>query len=261
MTEIKKVATAMARNRDTGRLLILKRSADMDVNPGKWNFPSGKIEDGETPREAALRELREETGLSGELIEQGSDFLAETEDGAFRVYPFLVEIEGEPELNKEHTKYEWTTPENLGDFDSVEGLERDAAEVDIDEAVQGDVALAVVEKRDGKFLMLKRAEDQSSAGKWTFPAGRVEEDESEREAALRELEEEAGLEGRIIDSGESFLNDEELGIWRVHPFLVEEEGKVELNEEHSEYRWLKEEEIEDLEILGDLEALDRLELK
>lgn len=126
--------------------------------------------------------------------------------------------------------------------------------------IQGDVALGVVE-REGRYLMLKRAEDQSSAGKWTFPAGRVEEDESRREAALRELEEESGLEGSVIDSGEFYLNEEELGIWRVHPFLIDAEGGVELNEEHSEYRWLKEEEIEDLEILGDLEALERLELK
>lgn len=126
--------------------------------------------------------------------------------------------------------------------------------------IQGDVALAVV-RREGKLLMLKRAEDQSSAGKWTFPAGRVEEDETVRDAVLRELKEETGLEGEVKKSGGSYLNEEELGKWRVYPFLVDSKGEVELNDEHSEYSWLKTEEIGELDFLGDLEAVERFGLK
>ena len=47
-------------------LLLLKRS-DKAHCGGLWSFPGGKVEDGETPLDAAVRELKEETGLSGKL--------------------------------------------------------------------------------------------------------------------------------------------------------------------------------------------------
>ena len=46
-------------------------------NPGPaWQMPQGGIDKGETPREAALRELTEETGVSADLVE----VMAETPD-------------------------------------------------------------------------------------------------------------------------------------------------------------------------------------
>ncbi len=45
-----------------GRVLVAQRPADK-ICPGKWEFPGGKIEPDETPREALQREMREELGI------------------------------------------------------------------------------------------------------------------------------------------------------------------------------------------------------
>jgi putative (di)nucleoside polyphosphate hydrolase len=61
--------------RADGRVLIFER-AD---KPGQWQLPQGGLDVGEEPRDAALRELQEETGISPEhveLIAEHPDWLA-----------------------------------------------------------------------------------------------------------------------------------------------------------------------------------------
>jgi 8-oxo-dGTP diphosphatase len=47
---------------DDGRVLITQRRADQAM-PLQWEFPGGKIEPGESPEQALVRELREELGV------------------------------------------------------------------------------------------------------------------------------------------------------------------------------------------------------
>jgi ADP-ribose pyrophosphatase YjhB (NUDIX family) len=47
---------------DAGRLLLIQRGHD--PHRGLWSLPGGRIEPGESPEEAVVREVREETGLT-----------------------------------------------------------------------------------------------------------------------------------------------------------------------------------------------------
>ena len=60
---------------------------------GIWALPKGKIDDGESPAETALREVREETGVEGRLVEKLGDIrYVYTWDGEriFKVVSFFL---------------------------------------------------------------------------------------------------------------------------------------------------------------------------
>jgi 8-oxo-dGTP pyrophosphatase MutT (NUDIX family)/outer membrane biosynthesis protein TonB len=97
------------------KALFLQRSAESDM-PGIWAFPGGKIEEGETPEQAAERECIEEIGKfpEGKLIKhtrriahQLGDEHNQSYDVDFTTYLMCIEKEFKPKLNDEHTAYVW----------------------------------------------------------------------------------------------------------------------------------------------------------
>ena len=59
------------------------------------------------------------------------------------------------------------------------------------------VVLAAVIERDGRFLMTRRLKGTHLAGKWEFPGGKCEPDESHAACLARELDEELGVRSEI----------------------------------------------------------------
>lgn len=91
--------------RDGEVLLIEKRRG---LGAGWYNGPGGKLEDGETPRECAIREVREEIGLEVSALEKAGEltFVLDGEDHiACHVYR-TRSFEGEPIASSE-ARPEW----------------------------------------------------------------------------------------------------------------------------------------------------------
>ncbi len=80
----------------TDRLLLTKLW-DGDVSAGHWTLPGGGMAFGETPEETVLRELHEETGLSGRIVRlldiRSEVFPPWKEHTSLQVVGFLYEVE------------------------------------------------------------------------------------------------------------------------------------------------------------------------
>jgi predicted aconitase with swiveling domain len=109
------------------------------------------------------------------------------------------------------------------------------------------VSTAILLHED-KILLLKRSEKVGSyKGMWAGISGYVEEDEVPEETAMREIQEEIGLEKKdlkFLRKGEkAYVRYNEL-IWLVHPILFEtDNSKIHLDWEHVEFKWIRPGEI------------------
>lgn len=126
--ELRTVAVAV--HRVDGRLLLLKRTAERG---GFWQLVTGRVEPGESPLQAAARELFEETGFSPRLEElRDLDYRHAFALGE-RVPPifaqesaFACPVSGEPRLSAEHEELRWCTAEEAGALLPFAGLRRAA---------------------------------------------------------------------------------------------------------------------------------------
>lgn len=108
---------------------------------------------------------------------------------------------------------------------------------------------------------MRRSENESLSGKWEFGGGAVEKGESLKDALIREMEEETGLNVSIVREGSSYFDEySKGGKLKLHPFLLEvdEEDEVELSEEHDRYKWLEVEKLAEMDSIGSLKALEML---
>ncbi|HIE17805.1 MAG TPA: NUDIX hydrolase [Dehalococcoidia bacterium] len=84
------------------RFLLIKRG--LPPKKGMWAFPSGFVESGETAEEACLRELQEETGLSGHIVKLAGVMRVEDNElyGDMLIVAYVVELDdGKPSPGNE----------------------------------------------------------------------------------------------------------------------------------------------------------------
>jgi 8-oxo-dGTP diphosphatase len=101
------------------QVLVTQRSATMPL-PLKWEFPGGKIEDGETAEECLIREIKEELSIAIEITRSLSPNDHQYPDKLIRLIPFICRQTGGELALKEHAEYKWLDAKDLLDLDWAE---------------------------------------------------------------------------------------------------------------------------------------------
>lgn len=94
-----------------GRLLAARRTGPPEL-AGRWEFPGGKVEPGENPEQALLRECREELGVEVTVGEPVEPEVAIKEDWRLRVF-FATLTAGEPAPRQDHDLLRWLAGDEL----------------------------------------------------------------------------------------------------------------------------------------------------
>lgn len=101
-----------------GKILFLYRSKKEKYGPKTWGLAAGGVDEGLSPRKAAVKEIEEETGLEvqEEELEAIKTFEWELPDLLVHFHAFKLKVTEEftPKLNpEEHTNYCWAKPQEM----------------------------------------------------------------------------------------------------------------------------------------------------
>jgi 8-oxo-dGTP diphosphatase len=113
-----------------GKVLVCQRTRHQTM-PLKWEFPGGKIEEGEQPRDALRRELEEELGITATIGDEVARVLHEYPNGGMVELRFYAVREHKGEIeNRIFRDIQWSFPNALPTYDFLEAdltLVRDLA--------------------------------------------------------------------------------------------------------------------------------------
>jgi 8-oxo-dGTP diphosphatase len=105
---------------EDGKLLVCQRTRHQTM-PLKWEFPGGKIEEGEQPRDALRRELDEELGITATIGDELARIQHEYPNGGMVELRFFLVREYRGELeNRIFKDMQWAEPKDLPKFDFLE---------------------------------------------------------------------------------------------------------------------------------------------
>ncbi|WP_319463833.1 NUDIX domain-containing protein [Micromonospora sp. RTP1Z1] len=214
-------AYGVCRDRE-GRVLLVRGSARADF-PGAWQLPGGGLDHAEHPEAAAVREFAEETGLAVEvtgLRAAVADVTRYPDRGValhtdriiFDVTPTGGTLRDEADETTDLARW-WTPAETAGlpllPFTAeLLGLPvtplpartaREPFGPTSTDRRQRFAAYGLVTDPAGRVLLTMIADGYPGAGKWHLPGGGTDHGEQPAAGLLRELVEEAGQLGRVVD--------------------------------------------------------------
>lgn len=115
--------------------------------------------------------------------------------------------------------------------------------------------VAVIRNNEGKYLVLKRSEREIAfPGMYTFPGGKVEDNDTVEETLIKEAKEEANLDlkpGKILLKDKSFIRPDDQTV-KVFSYLCEVENSddIIISDDFTDYKWVSFEDLKNLSHVG-----------
>lgn len=119
---------AFIKDSSKNKFLVIKRHKNEIAYPGKWAFPGGKTERGQTLLDTLKREVLEEVGLE---IEDNIKFLKDftfvrpDDKNVVGLCFEVVAKSNNVKISQDFEDFRWIKPEELLKFDHIEGMEEE----------------------------------------------------------------------------------------------------------------------------------------
>ncbi|GAA5130220.1 hypothetical protein GCM10023339_60320 [Alloalcanivorax gelatiniphagus] len=205
-----------------GWFLMQERDEHAPLWPDTWCFPGGAVEGDETPRQGAVRELAEETGIEvpPDAVDDLGTFVVTTAHGRFRYHAFVAPTElgdGDVECH-EGRRIVFVDPATVAGLplapstgrvlESLRGWAADHTPVPPADA-RGFAGVVLVDRRGWILLQERDEHARIDPDCWGLSGGHLEAGEAPLDGALRELEEETGvrLDAAQVRELGAFAND------------------------------------------------------
>ena len=116
--EIIKVTGAII---NKGSSYLIGRRGPNEKSPGLWEFPGGKIEEGEDPKDCIKRELQEELNIDAEVGDLYTNYIYEYPEVSYDLYFYKITIFSGALVKSVHDKIEWVKLDKFSNFNFLPG--------------------------------------------------------------------------------------------------------------------------------------------
>lgn len=112
------------------------------------------------------------------------------------------------------------------------------------------IVTAAIITRRGKYLVAKRKAGGVVGGKWEFPGGKLEENETPKQSLKRELGEELDIKAQIGKVFDEHIHCYKDGKMKIYAYAVSRyTGRIKLID-HDEMRWVAVNELKEMNFIG-----------